>query len=230
MDQFKFYGPLQKVESEKRLVSGYASTEKVDLSGETVLKSAVKAALKDYMRFANVRYMHQLDAIGITKSAEVDDKGLLITAHIFDDQAWGKVKAGVLKGFSIGGKTLARDPKDRKIITKIGLYEISLVDRPDNDQSLIDSIKAGGSDGALSTGSRAVAAVKDQSGSVKSVVELWADHEAAYIRMSEMPDSDAKFERRRELSRVSEQILTLQYHERNQARRLTQADPVRNIS
>ena len=46
MSEFRFYGPLQKVESdEKRLVTGYASTEATDTSGEKVLKSAVKSAL-----------------------------------------------------------------------------------------------------------------------------------------------------------------------------------------
>jgi hypothetical protein len=37
------------------------------------------------------------------------------------DVAWGKVTSGVYKGCSIGGKVLARDSKDKKIITKIVL-------------------------------------------------------------------------------------------------------------
>jgi phage head maturation protease len=103
----RLYGTIQKVDSEKRTVSGYASTEATDIQGETILKSAIEAALADYLEYANVREMHQLSAVGKTVEAEVDAKGLYIVAHIVDDVAWGKVTSGVYKGFSIGGKTLS---------------------------------------------------------------------------------------------------------------------------
>jgi hypothetical protein len=44
----------------------------------------------------------------------------------------------------VGGKVLARDKDDRKIITKILLTEISLVDRPSNPQARFDVWKAAG--------------------------------------------------------------------------------------
>src|ERR1700681_4190282 len=101
----RFYGNIQKVDTEQRMVFGYASTEASDMHGETVLKSAIEAALADYLEFANIREMHQLSAVGTTEEASVDDKGLYIAARIVDDVAWGKVTSGVYKGFSIGGKT-----------------------------------------------------------------------------------------------------------------------------
>lgn len=140
----RLYGTIQKVDSEKRLVAGYASTEAVDAHGETVLKSAIEAALEDYLEFGNVREMHQLSAVGTTTEAEVDSKGLYIAAHIVDDAAWKKVTSGVYKGFSIGGKVLARDPKSKKTITKVRLDEISLVDRPSNPEARFDVWKAAG--------------------------------------------------------------------------------------
>jgi HK97 family phage prohead protease len=140
----RLYGSIQKVDSEQRTVAGYASTEAVDAAGEIVLKSAIEAALDDYMEFANVREMHQLSAVGITEEANVDEKGLYIAARITDDVAWGKVKSGTYKGFSIAGKTLARDPDNKKIITKILLTEISLVDRPSNPEARFDVWKAAG--------------------------------------------------------------------------------------
>ena len=116
-----------------------------DAHGETILKSAIEDALADYLEFANIREMHQLSAVGTTEEASVDDKGLYIGAKVVDDTAWGKVTSGVYKGFSVGGKVLARDPKDKKIITKILLTEISLVDRPSNPEARFDVWKAAGS-------------------------------------------------------------------------------------
>jgi HK97 family phage prohead protease len=140
----RLYGNIQKVDSEKRTVAGYASTEATDAQGETVLKSAIEAALEDYLTYSNIREMHQLSAVGKTVEAEVDGKGLYVVAHIVDDTAWGKVTSGVYKGFSVGGKVLARDKDDRKIITKILLTEISLVDRPSNPEARFDVWKAAG--------------------------------------------------------------------------------------
>jgi HK97 family phage prohead protease len=140
----RLYGSLTKIDSEQRIVAGYASTEAVDAHGEIVTKAAIEAALEGYLEFANVREMHQLSAVGVTEEASIDDRGLYIAAKITDDIAWGKVKSGTYKGFSIGGKTLARDPDNRKIITKIALNEISLVDRPSNPEARFDVWKAAG--------------------------------------------------------------------------------------
>ena len=134
-----FYAEICKVDDEKRMVYGYASTEAMDVQGEIVTKDAMAAALEDYMRFANIREMHQPSAVGVAKSAEIDDKGTFISAHVVDDSAWSKVKAGVYKGFSIGGKALE---KVDNVINALRLTEISLVDRPANPEALITLWKA----------------------------------------------------------------------------------------
>ena len=59
MTEKTIYAPIAKVDREERMVYGYASTEAVDSQGEVVRKEALAAALPDYMRFANVREMHQ---------------------------------------------------------------------------------------------------------------------------------------------------------------------------
>ena len=140
----RLYGTIQKVDTEQRMVWGYASTEAVDGHGETISKTAIEDALGDYMKFANVREMHQLSAVGTAEEATVDDKGLYLAAKVVDDDAWKKVQTGVYKGFSIGGKVLARDSKDKKKITKVRLDEISLVDRPSNPEATFDIWKAAG--------------------------------------------------------------------------------------
>ena len=133
---FSLYCPLRKVDAESREVWGYASTEAVDSEGEIVRRAALEAALPDYMRFANIREMHQPSAVGVAEAAAVDDRGLYLRARIVDGAAWLKVREGVYKGFSIGGRVTARDPGDRRIITGIDLTEISLVDRPANPEAV----------------------------------------------------------------------------------------------
>jgi hypothetical protein len=142
----RFYGDICKIDEEQRMVWGYASTEAVDQSGEVIKKDAIQEALDDYMQFANIREMHQLSAVGVAKEAQVDDKGLYIGAKVVDDNAWTKVIEGVYRGFSVGGKVKARDSKNKKVITKLSLSEISLVDRPCNPEAVFDVFKAEGID------------------------------------------------------------------------------------
>jgi hypothetical protein len=142
----QIYGEITKIEPQDDgtiKVSGIASSGAVDEADETVLPAAMKAALPSYMRFGALREMHGLSAAGATLSAEVGDDGLTrIETHVVDPLAVKKVQLGVYKGFSIGGKVLARDPADRRVITKIKLDEISLVDRPCNPEAVIDMWKA----------------------------------------------------------------------------------------
>jgi hypothetical protein len=94
----RFYWPIAKVDAEQRMVWGYASTEAADEQGETVTSGALAAALDDYMRFANIREMHQPSAIGVAKEAELDDKGLYLGAKIVDDGAWRKSSRASTRG------------------------------------------------------------------------------------------------------------------------------------
>ena len=100
-----------------------------DGDGEIVTLDAVREALPDYMQWGNIREMHALKAVGVADEANVDTKGLYLTARIVDDAAWKKCVEGVYKGFSIGGRKLA---KTGNKITSIDMTEISIVDRPSN--------------------------------------------------------------------------------------------------
>ena len=147
------FAPLQKIENsddgddDTVTVTGYASSEVVDSDGEIVTASAIRDALPDYFRDGTgaLREMHQMVAAGVVVSAEIDDKNrTAILATVVDSGTIRKLRAGVLKGFSIGGKTIARDPKNKKVITKIRLDEISLVDRPSNSAAVLTVFKASG--------------------------------------------------------------------------------------
>jgi HK97 family phage prohead protease len=146
--------PLEKLDREQRMVYGYASTEARDSQGEIVTRAAIEAALPAYMEFANIREMHQLSAVGIVKSADLDDKGLRLSAKVVDDDAWAKVKEGVYKGLSIGGRVTKRDAVNKAVITGVDLTEISLVDRPANPEALIDAYKAAGAEDVMKVGAR----------------------------------------------------------------------------
>ena len=140
------YGQLTKVEAlddGSIRVHGVASTGARDGAGEVVRPEAMRAALPAYMAFGAIREMHQPRAAGAALSAEVGEDGATrLAAHVVDPVAVSKVKAGVYKGLSIGGKVLARDPDDPTVITALRLDEVSLVDRPCNPEAVIDLWKA----------------------------------------------------------------------------------------
>jgi phage head maturation protease len=138
----KLFAPITKIDEAQHMVFGYASTEALDSQGEIVRREALEAALPDYMRFANIREMHQPSAVGVATEAELDDRGLFLAAHIVDPVAWEKVTAGVYKGFSIGGRVVERDQAQKHVITGVKLSEISLVDRPANPEAVFTMFKA----------------------------------------------------------------------------------------
>jgi hypothetical protein len=129
MSDFQTYMPIVKVDKERRTVTGYASTPAVDGDGEIVTLEAIRDALPKYMDYANIREMHALKAVGVAQEANVDKKGLFLTAKIVDNGAWEKCLEGVYKGFSIGGRKI--DKQGNKI-TELEMTEISVVDRPSN--------------------------------------------------------------------------------------------------
>jgi HK97 family phage prohead protease len=147
----RIFGNINKVTEQDDgtlLVEGVASSAKQDSQKETVTAEAMKAAIPEYMKFANVREMHDSKkAAGVATELDVDADGLAImTALVVDPIAITKVKAGVYKGFSIGGRVTSRDKLDKSIITGIELSEISLVDRPANPDAVFSCYKADGVD------------------------------------------------------------------------------------
>jgi hypothetical protein len=145
---FQRYLPFAKVDDDKRMVWGYASTPALDLDDEVVKLEAIKAALPDYLEWGNIREMHQPSAVGVATETTIDAKGLWLGAYVTDDQAWRKCKPTTLddgtvippvyKGFSIGGQVVRKVGKN---IEAMKLIEISLVDRPANPECRIEVVK-----------------------------------------------------------------------------------------
>lgn len=143
MNQITKFVPITKVDKEKRMVFGWASTEDLDSDGEIIKADALERALPDYMKFPTIREMHQPKAAGKTISAEIRQnkgvKGLYIAAKIVSDEAWKLVKEGVYSAFSVGGNVLQ---KAENIIKEMQLIEISLVDVPANPAAVVEVWKA----------------------------------------------------------------------------------------
>lgn len=140
MNQFNRYLSIQKIDEEKQMVYGYASTKDMDSDGEIIELNALKKALPDYLKFPTLREMHQPKVAGTTKTAEVDSNGMYIGAKVLNKDAWEMVKGGGYKGFSIGGNVVKRSGN---IIKELELVEISLVDVPANKGAKIELWKNG---------------------------------------------------------------------------------------
>ncbi len=133
MDNLQFFIPFAKRDNDQRIVYGYASSATVDSQGDIISQEGLKKALPDYLKFPTIREMHQASAVGRTKEAQFDEKGLFIKGYIVDPIAWLKVKEGVYNGFSIGGRALKRRGN---VVEELALSEISLVDRPANPDAV----------------------------------------------------------------------------------------------
>ena len=157
------------------IIEGYATSENPDnqrgiwrgvrYQGDIIKAKAMEKALQDYMKWGNLREMHQLSAVGVVTDAqvvqgdvplEIGDRKMTLTnptwikAKVVDTEAKKKIKEEVYKDLSIGGPP----PKEAQLV-KVGsdyyrqvddfdLTEISVVDRGGNEFSPIVLYKAKG--------------------------------------------------------------------------------------
>jgi hypothetical protein len=150
--------PFTKVNREKRTVSGFATLDNVDQTGDVV---TAEASLKAFENFrGNIREMHGPNAVGKMVSFKpetfYDPKsgefyhGVFVDAYISKgaQDTWEKVLDGTLSGFSIGGKIIESDNEVNKstgqtvrFIKDYSLMELSVVDSPANELCNILSIQ-----------------------------------------------------------------------------------------
>jgi hypothetical protein len=145
------FGQITKVEEQDDgtlIVSGIASTPTVDSDGESFTGDCLRGAIPEYMEKRRaLREMHQPIAAGTTTEMYVDDADVThITAHVVDPVSCLKVNTGVLKMFSIQGNVPpgGRDSSNRKIINKLNLREVSLVDVGANPDAMVEVVKLDG--------------------------------------------------------------------------------------
>jgi len=150
--------PFTKVNREKRTVSGFATLDNLDQTGDVV---TAEASLKAFESFrGNIREMHGSNAVGKMVSFKPETyydpetkeffNGVYVDAYISKgaQDTWEKILDGTLQGFSIGGKIIDSDNQVNKttgkpvrFIKEYALMELSVVDSPANELCNILSIQ-----------------------------------------------------------------------------------------
>jgi hypothetical protein len=150
--------PFTKVNREKRTVSGFATLDNLDQTGDVV---TAEASIKAFESFrGNIREMHGSNAVGKMISFKPETfydpttkefyNGVYVDAYISKgaQDTWEKVLDGTLSGFSIGGKIIESDNevnkstgKSTRFIKEYSLLELSIVDSPANELCNILSIQ-----------------------------------------------------------------------------------------
>jgi hypothetical protein len=157
MSALDLFLPLAKVDLDRRLVTGVATAETPDRSGEIFdyasskpyfeKWSAEAAAASGGKSFGAVRAMHTPIAAGKLTDIAFDDhaKRITVCAKIVDDDEWRKVQEGVYTGFSQGGRYVKRwaDPDSGLTRYTADPHEISLVDLPCVPDATFDVVKDG---------------------------------------------------------------------------------------
>ena len=150
--------PFTKVNREKRTVSGFATLDNLDQTGDVVTQEASMKAFESFR--GNIREMHQPLAVGKVASFRPETfydpatkefyNGVYVDAYISKgaQDTWEKVLDGTLTGFSIGGKIIESDNEVNKstgasvrFIKDYALVELSIVDSPANELCNILSIE-----------------------------------------------------------------------------------------
>lgn len=150
--------PFTKVNREKRTVSGFATLDNVDQTGDMV---TAEASIKAFENFrGNIREMHSSTAVGKLISFKPETyydpisknfyNGVYVDVYVSKgaQDTWEKVLDGTLSGFSIGGKITESDNEVNKadgtsvrFIKAYDLVELSIVDSPANELCNVLSIQ-----------------------------------------------------------------------------------------
>lgn len=155
----RLYKSFELKEGENGVVEGYASTwtKTPDSYGDIVIKGAFTDTLKKRKASGHpfpLCFNHDFDQIiGAVFEAEEDDYGLKISASFLNTPAAQEkrelVKEGIVWQFSfaysvLGSEAPTEEEKKQGIfqkLTKLDLYEVSLVPVPANQTAVVTEIK-----------------------------------------------------------------------------------------
>ena len=150
--------PFTKVNREKRTVSGFATLDNLDQTGDVVTQEASMKAFESFR--GNIREMHGPSAIGKMLSFKPETfydstsgefyNGIFVDVYVSKgaQDAWEKCLDGTYTGFSIGGKIKDSENvankstgKATRFIKEYDLMELSIVDSPANELCNVVSIQ-----------------------------------------------------------------------------------------
>jgi len=128
-ESFTVEGEVTKIDSDQRVVYGFASVVSkdgepvVDLQGDVISPETMEKAATEFMLGARTGLtMHKgeptttiIHSLPLTKQIKEafqissPYEGWIIAVKVHDDETWAAVKAGAFTGFSIGGKAQRRE-------------------------------------------------------------------------------------------------------------------------
>jgi hypothetical protein len=165
-DAVRIHMPMQKVDQEKRIVSGFATLDNEDTQGDVVLASASRTAFENFR--GNIRLMHQPIPAGKLVNFREEEyfdaktgksyQGIYVDVYVSKgaSDVWEMVLDGTLTGFSIGGSITDQEAqwvkdagKNIRFVKAYDLIELSLVDSPANQLSNVFSVQKA-ADGTMS--------------------------------------------------------------------------------
>ena len=164
-DTFNVSFPIDMIKQEERIVTGIATADNIDKSGDIIEFDATLTAFKAWR--GNIREMHAPVAVGKAIDYEPvsvdvegsDHKAMQLSAYISKgaQSTWEKILDGTLSAFSVGGRILER-VRDEELTKELGrpitrikkyeLGEVSIVDNPANPAAVVELVKSDG-DGTL---------------------------------------------------------------------------------
>lgn len=150
LGSFMAHAEIKAVDTDKRFIEGFASTNAVDRHDDIVDPEAFRESLGDFNRNPVLLAFHDHQSpIGKVIHTDITDKGLFIKAQISktEDVLWTKIQEGILKALSIGFRITDRsmemvDGNEVMRITGLKLFEISVVSVPANQEALFNIAKA----------------------------------------------------------------------------------------
>jgi HK97 family phage prohead protease len=137
---------IKEIDEESRRITGIASTPKTDRAGDIVMPEGAKFTLP-------IPFLYQHDSrqpIGHVIEAKVTKKGIEIVAEIAQgvhediEKAWKYIKAGLVRGLSIGFRGIDMEPIPHSwgmIFETWEWLELSAVTIPANADATIQSVK-----------------------------------------------------------------------------------------
>jgi len=147
----KLFSSIKSVDSsddDKIIITGLASTDAVDRSGDVILHSAWGEGIKNYKANPILLFNHDYNSpIGKVTDIKILKEGLKITGEIYKaaGNVYELIKSGVLSAFSVGfmpSEIKYNEQTDGFIIKKAELLEVSVVSVPCNQTALFSVAKS----------------------------------------------------------------------------------------
>ena len=137
------------VDSDKRVISGYASTYDLDQGGDIIVRGAFQKTLETGASRVKVLWQHDSKTpIGRPNRMTEDENGLYVESYIAKtrqgDEALELAREGIIDSMSIGYMVNDSEYKDDgiRLIKELTLMEYSLVTWPMNESAVITGVKS----------------------------------------------------------------------------------------